>query len=64
MQNTIHSLADLFLVNRFQIPQYQRAYSWEEEPHLEAFLEDLRQQAATLKKSPSKRYFFRNIPSP
>lgn len=58
MQNTIHSLADLFLVNRFQIPQYQRAYSWEEEPQLEAFLEDLRQQAATLKKSPNKRYFF------
>lgn len=58
MQNTIHSLADLFLVNRFQIPQYQRAYSWDEEPHLEAFLEDLRQQAATLKKSSSKRYFF------
>jgi hypothetical protein len=58
MQNTIHSLADLFLVNRFQIPQYQRAYSWEEEPHLDAFLEDLRQQAAALKKSPNKRYFF------
>ena len=58
MQNTIHSLADLFLVNRFQIPQYQRAYSWEQEPHLEAFLEDLRQQATTIKKSPNKRYFF------
>lgn len=58
MQNTIHSLTDLFLVNRFQIPQYQRAYSWEDEPHLVAFLEDLRQQAATLKKSPNKRYFF------
>lgn len=58
MQNTIHSLVDLFLVNRFQIPQYQRAYSWQEDPHLEAFLEDLRQQAATMKKSPNKRYFF------
>lgn len=58
MQNTIHSLADLFLVNRFQIPHYQRAYSWEEEPHLEAFLEDLRQQTTTLKTAPNKRYFF------
>lgn len=58
MQNTIHSLADLFLVNRFRIPQYQRAYSWEADPHLESFLEDLRQQAATLKKSPNKHYFF------
>src|ERR1039458_8282416 len=31
MQNTIHSLEDLFAVNNFQIPQYQRAYSWEED---------------------------------
>ena len=57
MQNTIHTLSNLFLVNRFQIPQYQRAYSWEEEPHLEAFLDDLRQQAGTLQNSPNKHYF-------
>ncbi len=57
MQNTIHSLEDLFAVNTFQIPQYQRAYSWEEDPHLEAFLEDLRQQVNTQKKSKEKHYF-------
>ena len=57
MQNTIHSLEDLFAVNTFRIPQYQRAYSWEEDPHLEAFLEDLRQQVSTQKKSPHKNYF-------
>jgi len=57
MHNTIHSLEDLFAVNTFQIPQYQRAYSWEEDPHLEAFLEDLRQQVTTQKKSPNKHYF-------
>lgn len=57
MQNTIHSLEDLFAVNTFRIPQYQRAYSWEEDPHLEAFLEDLRQQVSTQKKSPNKHYF-------
>ena len=57
MQNTIHSLEDLFAVNTFRIPQYQRAYSWEEDPQLEAFLEDLRQQVSSHKKSPNKHYF-------
>lgn len=57
MQNTIHSLEDLFKTNAFRIPQYQRAYSWDVEPQLSAFLDDLRQQVATQKKSPSKQYF-------
>lgn len=57
MQNTIHSLEALFAVNAFRIPQYQRAYSWEESPQLEAFLEDLRQQVGTQTKSPTKHYF-------
>jgi len=57
MQNTIHSLEDLFAVNTFRIPQYQRAYSWEREPHLEAFLDDLRQQVRIQSKARSKHYY-------
>lgn len=57
MENTIHSLENLFTISTFRIPQYQRAYSWEQEPHLESFLEDLRQQVSTQKKSPNKHYF-------
>lgn len=56
MQNGIHTLEDLFAVNAFRIPQYQRAYSWEEE-QLRAFLEDLRQQASTQARNPNKQYF-------
>jgi hypothetical protein len=57
MQNTIYSLENIFAINVFRIPQYQRAYSWEVDPQLEAFLEDLRQQVSTQKKSPNKQYF-------
>ena len=57
IQNGINSLENLFAVNTFRIPQYQRAFSWEETPHLEAFLEDLRQQVVTLKRSPNKHYY-------
>ncbi len=57
MQNTIHSLEDLFALNTFRIPQYQRAFSWEEDPQLDAFLDDLRQQVNTQKKSLNKHYF-------
>lgn len=57
IQNGISSLENLFAVNTFRIPQYQRAYSWEDEPHLETFLEDLRQQVGTQAKFPEKHYF-------
>ena len=57
IQNGISSLENLFAVNSFRIPQYQRAYSWVKDPHLEAFLEDLRLQVTTQKKNPEKNYF-------
>lgn len=57
MENTIHTLENLFKLCSFGIPQYQRAYAWEEDPQLTAFLDDLRQQAATRKKNPEKNYF-------
>lgn len=57
MQNGIHRLQDLFKLAVFYVPQYQRAYSWVEDPHLEAFLEDLRQQVQAAHQSPGKQYF-------
>ncbi|MGD9851207.1 MAG: DUF262 domain-containing protein [Nitrospirales bacterium] len=57
IQNTIYTLETLFAVNTFRVPQYQRAYSWEDDPQLEAFLEDLRQQVSSHRKSPTKQYF-------
>jgi uncharacterized protein with ParB-like and HNH nuclease domain len=57
MQNTIYSLENLFELNVFRIPQYQRAYSWEVEPNVATFLEDLRQQVRIHERSSSKNYF-------
>lgn len=57
MENTTHTLENLFKLSSFSIPQYQRAYAWEEEPQLVAFLDDLRQQAATRRNNPDKSYF-------
>jgi len=57
MQNTIYSLEDLFELNVFRIPQYQRAYSWELDPNVATFLEDLRQQVRIRERSTSKNYF-------
>lgn len=56
MQNGITTLYNLFTTNIFQIPQYQRAFSWER-THLKAFIDDLRQQVKILKKFQDKRYF-------
>jgi hypothetical protein len=57
IQNGITSLENLFAVNTFRIPQYQRAYSWDAAPHLDAFLDDLRQQVKAQAKGPDKHYF-------
>jgi hypothetical protein len=57
MENTIHTLENLFKLSSFGIPQYQRAYAWETEPQLVAFIDDLRQQTSTRKKNPEKNYF-------
>ena len=56
MENTIHSLQDIFALSIFSIPQYQRAYAWNEE-HLTAYLNDLRQQVFAAKNNSEKSYF-------
>lgn len=57
MENAPHTLENLFKLSSFRIPQYQRAYTWDEKPQLVAFLDDLRQQTATRRKNPEKSYF-------
>ncbi len=56
MQNTVHTLSNLFEQFAFRIPQYQRAYAWEE-PQLVSFVEDLRQQTAAQRDNPKKSYY-------
>lgn len=57
MENTIHSLEELFKLCSFSIPSYQRAYSWDEDPQLNEFLSDLRQQVRAQKGNKNKSYF-------
>ena len=57
MENSTDTLEAQFKLKSFNIPQYQRAYSWEIDPHLEAFVGDLRQQAEARKTNPEKDYF-------
>ena len=56
MENTIHTLQDIFTLSTFSIPQYQRAYAWNEE-QLKAYLNDLRLQVAASEKNSEKSYF-------
>jgi len=55
--NTTIPLQELFNSAVFRIPQYQRAYSWEETPQLAAFIDDLRQQSLAQQKNSEKQYF-------
>lgn len=57
MENSIHSLQNLFKLNFFAIPQYQRSYAWEAEKQVATFLDDLRQQVVARKNNPEKTYF-------
>ena len=57
VENNICSLKSLFNNAIFRIPQYQRAYSWDIDPNLVSFLDDLRQQVAAQKSNPDKQYF-------
>jgi len=57
IQNGINSLESLFALNVFRIPQYQRAYSWVVDPHLESFLEDIRLQVKSQSNSQAKKYY-------
>ncbi len=61
MENTIHSLIDLYKLSTFSIPAYQRAYSWDCDPQLHTFIADLRDQAKTTKddnKNNNKKTYF------
>ncbi|MCA6064540.1 DUF262 domain-containing protein [Thalassolituus marinus] len=57
MENSIHSLQNLFKLSFFAIPQYQRAYAWDADKQVATFLDDLRQQVFASKTNPDKTYF-------
>ena len=57
MENTIHTLQNIFKISVFSIPQYQRAYAWEKDKQLPTYLDDLRQQAFASERNKDKSYF-------
>ncbi len=57
MESTTYTLSSLFRLAVFHIPGYQRAYTWDKDPQLAAFLDDLRQQVRASAVSPDKTYF-------
>lgn len=57
MENTIHTLQDIFKLSIFSIPQYQRAYAWDKDTQLPTYLDDLRQQFLAFEKNKDKNYF-------
>lgn len=57
VENGQRTLASLFTDNILRVPQFQRAYAWEREPHLRNFIEDIRNHPT----APDKRYFFGTI---
>jgi len=46
IDNGPKTLAALFADSVFNVPPFQRAYAWEQEPHLRNFIEDLRSHPA------------------
>ncbi len=55
--NGPQTLASLFADSVFNVPAFQRAYAWEQEPHLRNFIEDLRNHPV----GEGKSYFFGTV---
>ncbi|WP_349941815.1 DUF262 domain-containing HNH endonuclease family protein [Fulvimarina sp. MAC8] len=55
IENGQMTLRTLLLQGKFVIPQYQRAYAWEDEPHLTNFLDDIDQHVPLFRQD--RRYF-------
>jgi uncharacterized protein with ParB-like and HNH nuclease domain len=57
IQNGIYPFENIFKLCAFKVPQYQRAYTWEEDKQVKTFLADLREQAKAKKHDPGRSYF-------
>jgi hypothetical protein len=51
------TLADIFATSAFEVPSFQRAYAWTVKPHLQDFLDDLRNHP----RDGNTRYFYGTI---
>src|SRR6516164_8464346 len=55
--NGLISLSNLLATSLLEVPPYQRAYAWDEKPHVHDFFEDLAAHPATQE----SRYFLGTI---